>query len=615
MCGINGIYSLNNLNKHLLLKEMNSKLTYRGPDQEGFFSNSHIALGMRRLSIIDLNTGNQPLFNNEKNKCIIFNGEIYNYKQLKLELEKNGVEFSTKSDTEVILQSYIKWGENCLEKFRGMFSLAIYDILNEELFLARDAFGEKPLYFTNHNNNFIFSSELRPILHTNLIPKTINQKALQMYFQLGYIPSPFSIIENIQKLRAGHWLKFKNNKFTIHRWYNHYEIKTFDENKNNTLIELIETSVKQSLVADVPVGVFLSGGIDSSIISFHANKLLNQKLNSFSLGFSDKDLDETKRAKFAAKLFNTTHHLKMASDQEMRDELKLIISKMDEPISDTSFISTYLISRFASKNVKVILTGDGGDELFGGYEKYLINSYSDLYNSLPFMVKAIISFVFKNFIYSRSSLYRKYIKLIENAKLTPTNRIINTMILNFKPVELESMLIHKSKLSESLDLIRNDLVNLLLKHDLLTSSLLIDQVYTLEGCMLPKVDRASMLNSLETRSPLLNIDLVRYVNSLDSSKKISVFTKKAILKTTYRKIISSRILNYKKRGFTSPIHKWLNIYSFINLFDEKFINEQGLFNYEYIKKLLEIHLKNKENVSNKIWTYIVFQNWYNLNIK
>lgn len=597
---------------------MNNLLIHRGPDNEGLFSNSNITLGMRRLSIIDLNNGNQPLFNKDKNKCIVFNGEIYNYKELKSELINNGVEFSTNSDTEVILQSYIRLGENCLDKFRGMFAFAIYDLVNDELFIARDAFGEKPLYFTNYQSNFIFSSEIRPILSTNLIPKKINHQSMEIYFQLGYVPSPHSMIENIQKLPAGYFLKYKNNQLKLFRWYDHYEIKPVDEYKNFNLKDLIENSIKQCLVSDVPVGVFLSGGLDSSIVTYYSSKNLNQKLSSFSLGFSNKDLDESKRASYASRSFNTSHNLTFMNDKEIRNELSLIISKMDEPISDTSFISTYIISKFTSRKLKVVLTGDGGDEIFGGYEKYLIHTYSNIYNSLPFIIKSILTFIFKYIINPRSTIYSKYIKLLENAKLTPKDRVLNTMILNFKPSELETLLLNKSNINKSLNSIRNDLKRLLISNDIVTTSLLLDQTYTLEGCMLQKVDRASMLNSIETRSPLLNIDLVRYANTLKSSDKISFLTKKKILKKEYKNIIPSKILNYKKKGFSSPINYLLteNVLTSYNIFFENsFIENQGLFDYTYVTKLKNDFLTLKKyDLSNKIWTYLVFQNWYKINL-
>jgi len=618
LCGINGIYSFNIKNKEFLVKEMNNLLIHRGPDNEGLFSNSNITLGMRRLSIIDLNNGNQPLFNKDKNKCIVFNGEIYNYKELKSELINNGVEFSTNSDTEVILQSYIRLGENCLDKFRGMFAFAIYDLVNDELFIARDAFGEKPLYFTNYQSNFIFSSEIRPILSTNLIPKKINHQSMEIYFQLGYVPSPHSMIENIQKLPAGYFLKYKNNQLKLFRWYDHYEIKPVDEYKNFNLKDLIENSIKQCLVSDVPVGVFLSGGLDSSIVTYYSSKNLNQKLSSFSLGFSNKDLDESKRASYASRSFNTSHNLTFMNDKEIRNELSLIISKMDEPISDTSFISTYIISKFTSRKLKVVLTGDGGDEIFGGYEKYLIHTYSNIYNSLPFIIKSILTFIFKYIINPRSTIYSKYIKLLENAKLTPKDRVLNTMILNFKPSELETLLLNKSNINKSLNSIRNDLKRLLISNDIVTTSLLLDQTYTLEGCMLQKVDRASMLNSIETRSPLLNIDLVRYANTLKSSDKISFLTKKKILKKEYKNIIPSKILNYKKKGFSSPINYLLteNVLTSYNIFFENsFIENQGLFDYTYVTKLKNDFLTLKKyDLSNKIWTYLVFQNWYKINL-
>jgi asparagine synthase (glutamine-hydrolysing) len=616
MCGINGIHSVNNIEKSLLVKNMNTKLIHRGPDQEGFYSNLKISLGMRRLSIIDLATGNQPVFSDDKSKCIVFNGEIYNYKKIRKDLENFGVTFNTNSDTEVILKSYIYWGEKCLEYFRGMFAFAIYDNQKDELLLARDAFGEKPLYYSNFEGNFVFSSEIKAILETGLIPKKININAMNIYLQLGYIPAPYSIIDNIYKLEPGHFLVFKSGTLNLTKWYDHYSInKSFS--KTESIKTLISNSVIDCLVSDVPLGVFLSGGIDSSIIAFHAKSILKQNLNSFTLGFDNKEFDESKKAKLFADKLKTDHQTEIISENIIIKDLMGIISKMDEPISDSSFIATYQISKFASKKVKVVLTGDGGDEIFAGYEKYLINKICDIYNLIPGFLKKFIDFFLTKIFNPKSNFYRKYKKIKENSKISKKERIINTMVLAFNLNDLNRLLINSTNINTSLDFLNNDFDFLSSKHDLLTCSLLLDQRYTLEGCMLQKVDRASMLNSLETRSPFLNLDLVKYINSLHPNQKINFFSKKHLLKKEYKNLLPKEILFSTKKGFSSPISYWLNkdtINYFSEFFDKNFISSQGLFNFEYLQSTLNSHLENLTDDGNKLWNYIVLQNWLKVNI-
>ena len=616
MCGISGVHSINNIDKLSIVEKMNRFMIHRGPDKDGFFSNSKISLGMQRLSIIDLTSGNQPIFSDDKSKAIIFNGEIYNYKNIRTNLQKLGIIFKTNSDTEVILKSYIQWGPKCLDYFRGMFAFAIYDMVSDELFIARDAFGEKPLYYSFLEGNFIFSSELRSILSSDLIPRKISKEALDIYLQLSYIPAPNTIIENVKKLEQGHHLYYKNGHLIIKKWFEHYEIKR-SSSKNKILKTLIEDSVKSCLVSDVPVGVFLSGGIDSSIIAYHAASNIKGNLNSFTLGFSNKEFDESKRAQFMSKSLKINNHLEVLDEFNTINSLKDIISRMDEPISDSSFIATFKVSKLASQNVKVVLTGDGGDEIFGGYDKYLINKICDIYNIIPKTFKVIIDYFVFKFIDNKSTFFRKYKKIKFNSYLTKKQRIIQTMIQAFSEKDLNQVLLDNNNIEFSLDFLRKDIELLTNKFDLLTSSLLLDQKYTLEGCMLQKVDRASMLNSLETRSPFLNIDLVRYVNGLNSKHKIRLFSKKHVLKNIYKNIIPRKILLGRKRGFSSPISYWIKKETFSyfsEYFDENFISKQNIFNFTSIIKIMNEHISKLDDHGNKLWNYIVFQNWYKINI-
>jgi asparagine synthase (glutamine-hydrolysing) len=620
MCGINGIHSKSLMNKKDLISKMNKKLIHRGPDQDGQFISDKIGLGIRRLSIIDLNTGNQPIFSEDKNLVIVFNGEIYNYKEIRESLLKENVVFKTNSDTEVILKSYEKFGSKCLSLFRGMFAFSIYNLDKDELFLARDFYGEKPLYYSNQNEYFIFSSELKPILESKLISKNINKNSLSIYLQLGYVPAPHTLIEGVYKLEAGSYLILKEGKFTIEKYIPNVSIQSLNLNSNDkqsNVRDIIDKSVQEAMVSDVPIGVFLSGGIDSAIITYHAQKNSKKPIKAFTLGFSNSELDETKKASLTSKHLKTEHFIQYVNEENLSNEIDHILNNIDEPIADTSFIATYLVSKFASKSVKVVLTGDGGDELYGGYEKYLINKYCDLYNLLPKFIKDLLDFFIRKTINNKSSFFRKYEKIKQNAPLSVESRIINSMVLYFKKEELSKLLINNNHF-DSLTFIRESLGFFLKNNDILTSSLLLDQKYTLEGAMLAKVDKASMLNSIETRSPILNPFSAFYANKMSIKDKINNFQKKFLLRKSYKNILPSKIINSSKKGFHSPISYWMRnglLNNFNHFFEKKFIEIQGLFSYEYMAVLKENHFKDKEDNGNRLWNYIVFQNWYNLIIK
>ena len=393
MCGING--SLIYKEKSLLenINSMNNLIIHRGPDDDGVFHETNksysVALGMRRLSIIDLSNGNQPMNSDDEKVIIVFNGEIYNYKVLKSKLEAKNTTFKTNSDTEVILKMYLEFGVHSFSQLDGMFAFSIYDKRVNKLFIARDFFGEKPLYYSNVEGNFIWGSELKSVKsQLNFYPE-ISKKGLELFFSLTYIPAPYTIYDGVSKLEPNNYIEYaiEEKMLSIHQIQKktvNENLKfdgTFDEAKQKTK-ELIEESVYHRSISDVPIGTFLSGGVDSSIVTHCLAKNTESKINTFSIGFEKKSFDETDKSRVVAKLINSNHHEFIINEQSLTSNLDEILENFDEPFADASALPTYLVSKKTREHVKVALTGDGGDEVFGGYNKYYINAINKKYTSI-----------------------------------------------------------------------------------------------------------------------------------------------------------------------------------------------------------------------------------------
>lgn len=619
MCGINGFVlekkASADENKNIINK-MNSFIIYRGPDSDGIYADDKVALGMRRLSIIDLSTGKQPIYNEYGTKVIVFNGEIYNFKGLRDELKSKGHKFKTKSDTEVILHSYEEYGTKCLEKLNGMFAFAIYDINSSEMFIARDRAGEKPLYYYRDHEKFVFASELKSIIKTFDIKKEINKKALNQYFSLTYIPAPLTIFENIYKLEAGSFILYKEGKFNIERYWDIDSRKvdiiySYDECKRR-LREALFNSVEQKMISDVPLGAFLSGGIDSSIMVGIMSKLSSRPVETFTIGFKIKEFDESDRAEIVSRSNKTNHHVHFLDYSHAVEELENILETFDEPFADSSSIPTYFVSKFAAQHVKVVLTGDAGDELFAGYSKYMVNYYSDLYNKVPRMLR-------KNFIEplvykmpDRSSISRKVRKVIESTGKNLFEKRRELMFLGFNGDRIGKLLKAGNIAGDVYDIIEKA-YNRNSEFEELTRTLYTDFKIVLEGDMLVKVDRMSMLNSIETRVPMLDKNVIELAFSMPPDFKIKGRNQKFILKDTFKDLIPNEILGKSKRGFAVPIGEWFKgplKNMLLKFLSKEFILEQGIFEYEYIKSLLEDHFAERVNNAYPLWALFVFQNWY-----
>ncbi len=624
MCGIVGFVDLKNKKDvgREKIKKMADKLIHRGPDDEGFYVEEGVAFGARRLKIIDLETGHQPQSNEDNSIWITFNGEIYNFLELRKELEEKGHKFRTKSDTETIIHLYEEEGEKGFEKLRGMFAFGIWDKNKNKLILARDRIGKKPLYYTlPAPTTIVFASEIKGILEFEGIKRELDFNALDLYLSLEYIPSPLSIFKNIKKLMPGHYLIFDENGVKEKKYWELEKIafpSNLEEIKE-TLRALIKESVKLRLISDVPLGAFLSGGIDSSSIVAMMHELGTNPLMTFSIGFEEKSYNELKHARRIAELFGTEHYEFILKP----DALELIwelVNYLDEPMSDFSIFPTYLVSKMARKHVTVILSGDGGDELFGGYEHYLAQKIE----------RALSKYFFKipNYILtSLSSLLPP-----RDVKKGIVNRIKRFSDgLNF-PVELSHLrwMIYldeerKKRLysSEFLSYLDNkgslfekepflSIFQKAKSYDRTNRELYLDLKSYLVDDIMVKVDRMSMACSLETRAPLLDHKLVEFVFSLPGNLKVRGLTTKWIFKKTMEGILPYETIYRQKEGFSIPIKKWLRE-EFKGLMEkylsEKRIKEAGLFNYSEIERMKIEHSKGVENHSHRLFALLLFEIW------
>ena len=622
MCGINGVFSINKASDLIVdIKKMNNEIIHRGPDSEGEYVHSgkeyNLAMAMRRLSIIDLKSGDQPIYSEDKSKIIVFNGEIYNFKKLKQELIVEGCSFKTNSDTEVILKLYESEGPDSFGKLDGMFAFSIYDKSINKLFIARDYFGEKPLYFSHCDDKFIWASELKSLLSVMSNKPQIDPKGLSLFFQLTYIPAPFSIYKGINKLEANNLIELdlitNNLKITkIKRFKNEFLVRTKNGAINMTH-DLVNESVESRSISDAPLGTFLSGGVDSSIVSLCLAKQNDQKIDTFSIGFNKKSFDESDKSRLVSKLINSNHHEFIVCEKKMENNLDEIILNFDEPFADSSALATSLVSINTRDHVKVALTGDGGDEVFGGYNKYYMGYFNNIYTSIfPKIIHDNSLSLLVNLLKIKkdSRGYRFKLNKLLNSIDYNEDFYFNIISLGFKERELSEIFNTNFCSLNSLDYFKQ-IINSNKKS--ISDFRNIDKMISLEGDMLVKVDRTSMLASLECRAPFLNKKLWDFTNQLPDKYLVKGFDKKHILKEAFKNYFPDNFLNKSKKGFEVPVGDWLKsnlrseLKSYIN---KEFIEKQNIFQYENIQKLIMDHLNSKLDNTFKVWTFYCFQKWY-----
>jgi len=626
MCGICGI--LNYDKAHQVyesdVRKMCKVISHRGPDDEGVFAEYNIGLGMRRLSIIDLATGSQPISNEDNTVWIVFNGEIYNYRELRQDLQNKGHRFKTNSDTEVIVHAYEEYDEACPKMLNGMFAFAIWDSLRKRLFMARDRIGIKPLYYYNDSRRIVFGSEIKPILQINDIPRRVNPKALDNFLTFEYVPGPLSIFENISKLLPAHTLSCQNGKISIKKYWE-LPVRSNNHTENEiceNLRELLQDSVKIRLMSEVPLGVFLSGGLDSSTVVALMNQVMDQPVKTFSIGFDDETYNEVNYAQTIAKKFKTEHH-EFVIKPDAVGLTEELIGYLDEPFGDFSIFPTYLVSKMAKDYVTVVLSGDGGDELFAGYDTYIADRISLYYKKLPgFMRDRIISPFFDSIppTSKKKGLVNRAKRFIEGSLLPKDLGHTRWMIFlsSYERNRLYSDDFKESlKKEDPYDFIRNHFASSDFD-DPLSRQMNVDINSYLVDDILVKVDRMSMAASLETRVPFLDHRFVEFAANIPSKFKLKGRQTKYILREAVSKILPREILSRGKEGFSIPIKNWLKgdlKPMMMEVLSPDKIKREGYFDAEYVDKLKNEHLKGMENHSHRLWALIVFEMWQDKYLK
>lgn len=609
MCGICGFTNYKNDG---LLKGMVSSLIHRGPDDEGsFIDRDNVSLAMRRLSIIDIDNGAQPIFNEDKNIVVVFNGEIYNFKELRNKLQSRGHSFRTKSDTEVIVHLYEEYGEDAPKYLRGMFAFALWDKKSNKLLIARDHVGVKPLFYSQSGKSLFFASEIKSILENKEISTKMDYRSLDAYLKLLYIPSPLTIFEDIKKLEPGHVLVWKDGAFEIKKYWTvpdeTIETNLSEEYCIEQIKDLLGKSVEEQKIADVPIGILLSGGIDSSALTHFLSLKSNSRIKTFSIAYSEKEFNETEKARVISKKYNT-EHFETILKPDIKNLLEKIVGSFDEPFADSSAIPNYLISKYAREKVKVALTGIGGDELFAGYPRHMGSRVLSNYLKVPGSLRKIIGNLsggfsestssfntpqrlkrfFKGGQYDFSKAYDHWISYLtedERRKLCFGNLKAMPGFANKFCVEVKS----------EADIFKHEMSNYL-PEDLLYLS-----------------DRMSMANSLEMRVPFLDIRLVEFMSKIPLKLKTKGFTLKYLLKKSMKNLLPYEILNQKKMGFQVPLAKWIN-FDLKEMVEEYLspqrIKRDGFFNPDFVDSLRNIHRSGKRNMYDQIYSILIFNMWF-----
>jgi len=605
MCGIAGFVSKSSSKEDLL--SMTSSLAHRGPDEEGYYYDklNGIGLGHKRLSIMDLSkSANQPMTSHCGRFIMVYNGEVYNYKEVAKNL--NIINWKTSSDTEVILEAFVKWGLNFTNKLNGMFAIAIYDKSNNEIFLFRDRIGIKPLYYFHNSSNFFFTSELKAFNGID-IKKEINYEGVYAYLHLGYIPYNKTIFNKILKLDPGSFLRYKNNNITVKKYWN-----IEDKVKNNVssnfksnklkLNQLLRESVEKRLISDVPIGTFLSGGTDSSIVTAVAQEVSNSPINTFSIGFKEAKYNESEHAKKVANHLGTNHYEFILTQEDAFSELENIMEHFDEPFADTSALPTMLVSKMAKKHVTVCLSGDGGDELFMGYGAY--NWAKRFSNPLLWSSRKIISLLLSK---SSKNYFKRAGLVFNSPKVNWKSHIFSQEQCLFSEKELNYLLL---KANSSMINTINETPCLNRKLSKKENQAFFDINNYLKDDLLVKVDRSTMYCSLEARVPLLDHNIIEFALNINENLKIKNGYQKYLLKELSYNYIPKKIMNRAKWGFSIPLDQWLKteLYYLIEKYLTKSAIEQTNFlNYQYINEIILRFNKGENYLYNRLWSLINLQ--------
>jgi len=622
MCGIAGFVDLWDATsirsaeeRAVSLDRMCRIIRHRGPDDQGVMLKPGVALGMRRLAIIDLVTGHQPISGEDGSVTIVFNGEIYNFQETKPKLEARGHTFKTHSDTEAIVHAYEEHGPACLKELRGMFAFAIWDDKAQSLFVARDRAGKKPLYYTTTSSGtFVFGSELKTLLEHPDVERELNPLALDAYFTLGYVPDPLSIFRNIHKLPPGHYLTFTKGRVDVQQYWDfdfREEPKRSEADYVAELRDLLDESVRLRLISDVPLGAFLSGGIDSSTVVGLMARHMGQPVKTFSIGFHEDSYNELEYARLTAKKFGTDHHEFFVTPDicAIVDEL---VWHFDEPFADSSAIPTYMVSKLARDYVTVILSGDGGDELFGGYTRYVVERKRGGFERLPKPLREGLMRPLSERL-PHATWGRNY---LHNVSLDPIARYLDSVSvftsLNRKALYTPDFFQKLGQGGYAGNLFR-ELADQVKTDEPLDRLLYVDSKTYLPGDILTKVDRMSMAVSLEARAPLLDHKLIDFVTGVPASLKLAGFQTKHLLKEAVKDLIPADILHRPKQGFGVPIQEWINQQLRSRIRDtlrDARTRQRGYINSNYLDILLDEHERGRRDHSMGLWSLLMLELWH-----
>ena len=635
MCGIAGLVNPNYsaAEAQRTVRRMTDVLSHRGPDDDGFFIADGVGLGMRRLSIIDVAGGRQPITNEDGSIQVVFNGEIYNYPQLRADLEARGHIFRTHSDTEVIAHLYEERGTDCLTELRGMFGIAVWDQRNRRLMLARDRLGKKPLFYAHQGNQLLFGSEIKSLLTAVPALAEPDPESLLPYFQYGFVPEPKTMFRDIRKLPAAHWLIYEQGSVTIAPYWridfspDHHTPYRSHADWVAELDALLEESVRIRLMSEVPLGVFLSGGLDSSAIVAYAHKAGLHPLKTFTIGFDRPEWNEAADAQIVADHFQTEHHTLILREEDLSSNLPetilTLVRHFDEPFGDSSALPTYHVSRLARQHVTVVLSGDGGDELFAGYTRYQGIRFAEYYQQLPYALQRIIS--------AAAQVGSTWLPVGQRYATQRATRILNDSMLPFSEMYFsKTALCSRSMLKQilpgiavdgriPLSMCMPDMTEVMRSSlPSLSKASYTDMRFRLLEDMLVKVDRMSMANSLEVRSPLLDHRLVELVTRMPAELKLRGWQTKAVLRDAIRPYLPTTTLRKRKQGFSIPLRSWLrnDLYAMVQdyLGSARGVLKSDFFDHTFIDSLLLQHRKGESDHSAIIWLLLNYAAWYDLYI-
>lgn len=619
MCGISGFYhfSKDRQANAAVLKKMTDVISHRGPDGEGFYTRRNLALGHRRLAIIDLSTGEQPMYSRDNQIVLVFNGEIYNYIELREELIKLGNKFTTTSDTEVIINAYRTWGTDCQNRFNGMWAFALWDEEKGRLFVSRDRIGEKPLYYSTYDDTFVFGSEIKSVLAYG-VPETSRIEMSELYLTMSFIPAPYTFYKNVHQLMPGKYLVVDSDGAKEKTYWDLPDLTEKDLRKDKLSIEkefedLFNDSVRIRMRSDVEFGAFLSGGLDSSCVVSTMTRYTSRPVQTFTMGFENKQYDERHLAKLVANKYNTDHHEGIVTSEHFDAALTKVLHQYDEPFGDASAIPTGHISKYAAEYVKMVLTGDGGDEVLSGYTTYQGEKFAQQYQMLP-------SFVRK----SLPALANISAKPLRGSLRYKLNRVSKVLQSSDQPFEKRLLTKLAHTLPENIVEIMQPGLKTISFYDFYNQAMkkcrFTDPFYklmyfqhkvTLPGDMLTKVDRMSMAYSIETRIPFLDYRIIELLFGVDKTVKTKGYINKVILRNAVaNKSLPSELLEARKKGFSVPLRDWFKEDSLDQKVRSMLLqNNKGIFNAKGVEKLINQNKKGEFDIGNFIWMVLVLKRW------